>query len=195
LLPILRTHLQTLPEGAEWLFPNRRGKPYGKSYDFGWAEKRERRPDKDGRPVLHITPGALTRAGIDRKIRFHDLRGTAATILACGYWGKKWSLLEIQRMLAHSDQRVTQRYVRRANDMLDEAARDTLGGPGLGPDGSCASKPALSLVREQPAQYIRRNLANAEGFEPSTFGSGGRRSIQLSYASISLGLLGSGRLV
>ena len=70
------------------------------------------------------------RAGVDHKIRFHDLRGTCATHLALGTWGRKWSLHKIQRMLAHADQRVTERYVRRAMDELATAAAETPGGPG-----------------------------------------------------------------
>jgi integrase len=117
LVPILRAHIASLPAGSRYLFPAKDGERYTKSYDFQWATK----PGK-------VRRGALERAGVDRKIRFHDLRGTTATHLALGTWGRRWSLHEIQQMLAHSDQRVTERYVRRAIDMLAEAARQTTGG-------------------------------------------------------------------
>jgi len=126
LLPMLRAHVATLAEGSRWLFPARDGKhAYRPDFDFGWAEKVDRRGKEPTR-----TPGALERAGIARRIRFHDLRGTTATHLALGTWGRAWSLTEVQQFLAHSDQRVTERYVRRAQDALAEAARGTLGGPG-----------------------------------------------------------------
>ena len=146
LLPWLRAHLETLPMGTIWLFPMEDGTHYSKSYDFGWAKRFERLPSGD-----KLKPSALHRAGIARKIRFHDLRGTTATHLALGTWGRAWTLNEIQQFLAHSDQRVTERYVRRANDALAEAAKATTGGsfhPG-GPPSSRVN-PLESLPRILP---------------------------------------------
>jgi integrase len=122
LAPRLRAHLEALPKGCPWVFPSRSGQVYAAAYDFEWREKRDRQRDE-------VRLSALHRAGVERKIRFHDLRGTCATHLALGTWGRQWSLREIQSMLAHSDQRVTERYVRRALDELAQAARETLGGP------------------------------------------------------------------
>ena len=123
LAPWIRAHIATLPHGTRWLFPTPDGERYARGYDFSWAEDRERKCKR--------VPSALERAGIKRRIRFHDLRGTCATHLALGTWGRTWSLHEIQGMLAHSDQRVTERYVRRAVDALAGAARDTPGCPTL----------------------------------------------------------------
>lgn len=158
LMPWLRAHVAALPKKAVWLFPTAEGKRYSKSYDFGWAEKVE-----TGRPRK---PGALEVAGIKRRVRFHDLRGTCATHLALGTWGRSWSLHEIQRMLAHSDQRVTERYVRRALDMLAAAAAATPSGPS--PDRLAAADVAPGCPQKQ------ENVADSIGFEPMTFGSGGR---------------------
>jgi integrase len=124
LLPVLRAHLATLPVGAVYVFPTRSGGRYCEDYDFRWAEKR------DGK---RFTACALERAGIERRIRFHDLRGTTATHLALGTWGRAWTLTEVQHFLKHSEQSVTERYVRRAHDVLAAAARGTLGGPGCPP--------------------------------------------------------------
>jgi integrase len=157
LVPILRDQIASLPEGARWLFPTRDGDRYHPSHDFGWAPKVER-----GRPRR---PGALERAGIERRIRLHDLRGTAATHLALGSWGRQWSLHEIQTMLAHSDQRVTERYVRRALDALAAAARGTADGPAIATGASPSFPQRDAEVR-----------TGSTGFEPVTFGSGGPRA-------------------
>ncbi len=124
--PWIRAALDS-SKGVRYLFPTSDGGRYTKFYDFGWGEKRGREV-VDGKPRIRRVPCALERAGIKRRIRFHDLRGTTATHLALGSWGRVWSLTEIQHMLAHSDQRVTERYVRRAVDSLATAASATPGG-------------------------------------------------------------------
>jgi integrase len=132
LAPWLRAHLATLPPHATHVFVNADGDPYATHYDFAWAEKRERRMVGRGskrQRVEQLTPSALELAGLARRIRFHDLRGTCATHLALGTWGRTWSLHEIQSMLSHTDQRVTERYVRRAVDALATAMKGTTGGP------------------------------------------------------------------
>jgi integrase len=164
LAPWLRAHVATLPEGSRYLFPNPDGERYAKFYDFGWAAKLA-----SGRPRV---PSALERAGVARRIRFHDLRGTTATMLSLGAWGRTWSLHEIQSMLAHSDQRVTERYVRRALDSLSDAARATPGCPGLPWHGNAASTSTPRNLSTLPA-----------GFEPATSRLGSDCSIQLSYGS------------
>lgn len=131
LVPIIREQIASLPRGARYLFPSPEGTRYSKGYDFGWREQRYNKTHRDGSKTLEREPSALEVAGVKRKIRFHDLRGTCATHLALGTWGRRWSLYEIQGMLAHSDQRVTERYVRRAVDMLAEAAKATPGCPTL----------------------------------------------------------------
>lgn len=150
LAPWLRAHLATLPGGSRYVFPaleaDRSGRTaYGASYDFAWGEKRSNARERE--------KGALERAGVARRVRFHDLRGTTATHLALGTWGRRWSLHEIQSMLAHSEQRVTERYVRRALDTLLDAAKATPGGPGC---------PGLPMA-------ISNSPTSPAGFEPATF--------------------------
>lgn len=154
LAPILREQLESLSPRARYLFGARDGLArYAAGYDFGWAEHRERGEVRD--------ESALARAGIERRIRCHDLRGTAATHLALGTWGRRWSLHEIQTMLAHSDQRVTERYVRRAIDTLAEAARET-----PGPAPRCPALPMASTGTAGESAVITGTPG--AGIEPAT---------------------------
>lgn len=154
LAPIIREQLESLVPGARYLFGSNGGRTrYAKGYDYGWAEHREGGEVRD--------ESALVRAGIKRRIRFHDLRGTAATHLALGTWGRRWSLHEIQAMLAHSDQRVTERYVRRAIDMLAEAASAT-----PGPAPRCPALPMASSGEN--GESARFSGTPGAGIEPAT---------------------------
>lgn len=67
-------------------------------------------------------------AGIKRHVTWHDLRHTCATSLLAGWWGRKWSLDEVCKMLGHSSIAVTERYARKLNETLRLAVSNT---PGL----------------------------------------------------------------
>ena len=152
--PWLRQHMARLPKGAKWLFPNRRGERYANGYDFKWAQKTASRGGYES---------ALSIAGVRRKLPLRDLRGTCATHLALGTWGRQWSMHEVKMMLGHSDEKVTERYVRRAIDFLAVAAAETLGGPAhVGPRGP----------GNQNAQTVEITSERATGFEPATFSLG-----------------------
>jgi integrase len=66
---------------------------------------------------------ASKRAGIKRRIRFHDLRHTCASHLVQGTWSPQWithalRLEEVKAWLDHSDIGVTQRYAHLAPDAI-----------------------------------------------------------------------------
>jgi integrase len=67
----------------------------------------------------------LSDAGIHRRVRWHDLRHTAASSLISGDWGRAWSLEEVREMLGHADIRTTQRYAHFARKALFRAAEET----------------------------------------------------------------------
>ena len=110
-------------DGDALVFPSRDGEMHRRGYTAGWEDKRERR-GKGG--ALRVVPGARTRAGIRRPVRFHDLRHTCASHLVQGSWGRTWSLEEVREMLGHSTVRMTERYAHLAPQALDEAARATV---------------------------------------------------------------------
>jgi integrase len=192
LLPILRDQIASLKKGARWLFPTRDGSRYHKSHDFGWAQKVEA-----GRPRR---PGALELAGIERRVRFHDLRGSAATHLAIGSWGRRWSLHEIQSMLAHSDQRVTERYVKRALSALSAAAAETLSGPALAAprcpetlDGAMVVSVGNREERALQDSNLRPSAPEAQTdlvWSPLVAGESGQRMGNAARAWIDAGLVG-----
>jgi integrase len=64
----------------------------------------------------------LRRAGIARRVRWHDLRHTCATLLLDGAWGRQWSKEEVQALLGHSSITVTERYARTTDELLGRAA-------------------------------------------------------------------------
>jgi integrase len=69
----------------------------------------------------------LRAAGIDRSVRWHDLRHTCASSLVAAWWGKAWRLDEVRDLLGHSSVTVTERYAHLADSALRAAARDTHG--------------------------------------------------------------------
>lgn len=71
----------------------------------------------------------LTSTGIDRPVRWHDLRHTCAASLISGVWGRRWRLEEIRDLLGHSSTTVTEIYAHLGESFLKCAARETLGAP------------------------------------------------------------------
>lgn len=75
--------------------------------DAAWASKRWRLAP--GEP-LRLTEGVAARAGIARRVRFHDLRHTCASHLVQGTWGAPMRLEDVRQWMGHSSISVTQRY-------------------------------------------------------------------------------------
>lgn len=64
----------------------------------------------------------LAAAGIDRRVRFHDLRHTCATLLLNGDLGRKWTYEEVKELLGHSSVKVTERYAKVLGTLAEKAA-------------------------------------------------------------------------
>lgn len=99
------------PENPEGLvFPTSRGKIRQQGKPLG----------RSGTLRAH-----LAKAGITRRVRWHDLRHTCATNLITGVLGRRWSMEEVQVVCGHSSVTITQRYSHLGEDALKRAARET----------------------------------------------------------------------
>ncbi len=102
--------------GEALVWPAHGGGGHARGYDAGWAVVRRR-------------------AGITRRVRWHDLRHTCASHLVSGTWGRPWRLEEVRQLLGHSSIQVTERYAHLAPDSIHEAAAATTGGITVGSPG------------------------------------------------------------
>jgi integrase len=87
---------------------------YYRGYDWGWADNVE---------GAETRQGWWRRCGVSNRVRFHDMRDTAATHLLSGTWGPKWRIEEVSDFLGHSDVRITKtRYAHLTADSKRAAA-------------------------------------------------------------------------
>lgn len=66
--------------------------------------------------------GFVRKAGVDRSVRWHDLRHTCGASLISGFWGRSWSLDEVQAFLGHVSRQSTERYAHLAPSAVQRAA-------------------------------------------------------------------------
>lgn len=111
--------------GLVW--PARDGKPHRNGYDAQWATMR-------------------AKAGIVRRVRFHDLRHTCAASLVSGAWGRAWRLEEVRDWLGHSSVTVTERYARFRPDTIRSAGRDARDQWSRPPAGQTRDKPEPETI-------------------------------------------------
>lgn len=157
LLPAARVALEVQRAGRRkrcpWVFPGRHGDP------------RTTRPSP--------WPRWVAASGIGRPIRWHDLRHTCATALLAGWWsetGERWTLDEVCKMLGHSSIHITERYAKKLDETLAQAAgRMFPGGNGNGGSPGYPSVASVflnrwSAVRISPgAQHKNRGKRDPSG--------------------------------
>lgn len=112
-LDALTTWLTILPSYAkrnphQLVFPTRRG------------AIRVRPPRTWDRVVEAL--GVVPRIG--RTVWWHLLRHTCGSSLVSGWWGKRWRLEEVSKILGHTDVRTTQIYAHLAPEAIAETARE-----------------------------------------------------------------------
>lgn len=109
------------------MFVGPKGRPHAKGYDWGWADKMEKRHWKkllkktgvkkrfDSRHPAKVTPGWRHKVGITRPVALYCMRHTCASHLLLGTQmfsgGRRWSEAEIASHLGHADLTTVKRYM------------------------------------------------------------------------------------
>jgi integrase len=120
-----------------------------------WDTKR-----KKGRKVF-LLPEYLRAAGIVRGVRWHDLRHTCASSLVAGWWGRRWTLAEVQEHLGHRSITTTERYAHLADSAYKRAIRETR---------RAESLPADLETTSEISGNVLELLVGRQGLEPWTYG-------------------------
>lgn len=107
------------------LLPSQKNNPHKLVWPLSSGERRQK-----GEPAewsKWLTSAKLTPENRHdgRAVRWHDLRHTCGSSLVAGWWGRRWTLIEVRDMLGHRSVTTTERYAHLAASALDEAARDT----------------------------------------------------------------------
>ncbi len=179
--------LSLAPEGSKFVWPGVRG-------------GRRQQSKKPRRWYQWIKA-----AGIDRRIRWHDLRHTCATALLAGWWGRKWSIDEVCQHLGHSSVTVTERYARKLAETNRLAVAETVfpdSSPLMLPSATITAKNkgADSGIRTRDLRFtkVETNPSGSERLLGGVFPRGnikaepGAWSLALAAESAGLGLAANG---
>ena len=102
-----------------------------------------------------------------RRSWWHLLRHTCATSLLCGWWGERWTLAEVGKLLGHTSVRTTEMYAHLLDSELTKIATRThtawarendttvLQRPNGGPKVEAAVPPTNAKRAASARQWIR----------------------------------------
>jgi integrase len=112
--------------------------------------------------------GYLRAAGLERDLRWYDAtRHTCATSLLCGWWGPRWTLVDVGKVLGHKNVKTTERYAHVADEVLHDAGAATTAADLAGVFGPAGVGHAVGHGRSG-------NAARPARFERATNGLEGR---------------------
>lgn len=122
----------TWPNPHGLLFPGAQGGFRSEAHVFTWASWKQ------------LLKDAQAPAGF----RWHDLRHTCGTSLISGWWGRKWTLVEVREFLRHEHVATTERYAKLAGTSLQAAAAEA-NGPRNGPTPLLSQLSATNRLEKQ----------------------------------------------
>jgi integrase len=139
-LNVLPTYAPTNPEKLMFPTPHREPGAGGKRRAEGGALR-----------GIGKLPLAWKKAKVvlGRRVWWHLLRHTCATALLCGWWGRKWKLEEVGKMLGHSSVRTTEMYAHLLDSALTEVAVEMQEAWEKKREGEEAEKTATELPRSK----------------------------------------------
>jgi hypothetical protein len=149
------------------MFPTQRGCRRGKKPPRSWAK-------------VVAKFGVVPRIG--QKPWWHLLRHTCASSLVSGWWGMRWAIEDVSKVLGHSDIKTTQRYAHLAPDVIQSTAtraQAAFGMQRVRRPASAVTAPSRRAGAMHSTARDRSEKRLREGRKSDR--SGGRRSIQLSY--------------
>jgi len=133
----------------------------------------------DGTSYRAEINGYRLRAGITRRVRFHDLRHTCASHLLMGTWGVRLPIEEVAAWLGHSSTAVTQRYAHLAPDHLSARVAAAIGAPSVAPaspsEGSSGGTVATGSIERKPLREKGRAMQESN-LRPSASETDARRA-------------------
>lgn len=174
LLPAARAALDRLTGRRDgWVFPGDHGQRR-RDDDARWSPAWRKVTRRDGTVERVAINGYRQRAGITRRVRFHDLRHTCASHLLMGSWGVRLPLEEVAAWLGHSSTAVTQRYAHLAPDHLSARVAAALGSPteassaGTGATRDSVRKPLSEKGRAMQESNLRPSASETESRRAET---------------------------
>lgn len=152
----------------------------GKRRQSGAPEKSVRRPGEDRRAVhkVELLTLWLKTAGIERHLRWHDMRHTFCSSLASGAWGVAWTLEEIKDAAGHSSVTVTEKYAHLCETVQQKAiARLSIGYGLVVPEGTNGG--ASSSVAAITNDFDALDGVGRAGHDPATYGLKGQGVLEM----------------
>lgn len=160
---VVRRWLEVLPSWApknpsKLLFPLKTGGRVAEGKTPLMTSTREK-----GKPVRRNRFDEYVRlAGIDRHVRWHDLRHSCATSLLSGTWGRRWTLDEVRAFMGWKSRASADRYAHFAEDALKQAVW------GAGNSRPNHRESPVETTSITARKYRNSKVAPAAGLEPAT---------------------------